>query len=236
MSRRREPREKASLSLTRMSAVYDCSDPHARADGLKAAVSAVRSGRLVVLPTDTVYGIGADAFDSDGRAALCSGQEARPRHAGGGPGRLLVHRRRLGLAVPSRGARTDRGVLARRFRSRVRQAPSLQWDLGTTPRHRDAADAVAPGGLEVLREVGPMAVSSANISGQPPAVPTQEAREQSGSGRGVSRRRPGDPGRRRSSTSPGRSRHVASGAGQRGACRSVLGMEIGRAQDLIGSR
>src|SRR5437764_644681 len=47
-----------------MSAVYDCSKRDSRADGLAAAAGAVRSSRLVVLPTDTVYGIGCDAFDS----------------------------------------------------------------------------------------------------------------------------------------------------------------------------
>jgi tRNA threonylcarbamoyl adenosine modification protein (Sua5/YciO/YrdC/YwlC family) len=62
----------------------------------------------------------------------------------------------------------------------VRQAPSLQWDLG------DAAGTVMlrmplhPVAIEVLREVGPMAVSSANVSGRPPAVTAQEAREQLG--------------------------------------------------------
>ena len=61
-----------------MSAVYDCSDPHARADGLKAAVSAVRSGRLVVLPTDTVYGIGADAFDATAVRALLQAKNRGP--------------------------------------------------------------------------------------------------------------------------------------------------------------
>jgi tRNA threonylcarbamoyl adenosine modification protein (Sua5/YciO/YrdC/YwlC family) len=62
----------------------------------------------------------------------------------------------------------------------VQQAPSLQWDLG------DAAGTVMvrmplhPVAIEVLREVGPMAVSSANISGQPAAVTAEDARKQLG--------------------------------------------------------
>jgi tRNA threonylcarbamoyl adenosine modification protein (Sua5/YciO/YrdC/YwlC family) len=62
----------------------------------------------------------------------------------------------------------------------VQQAPSLQWDLG------DAAGTVMlrmplhPVAIEVLREVGPMAVSSANISGRPAAVTAEEARNQLG--------------------------------------------------------
>ena len=53
-----------------MSVRYDCSDPEQRAAGLKAAVAAVRRGELVVLPTDTVYGLGADAFAPAAVAAL----------------------------------------------------------------------------------------------------------------------------------------------------------------------
>ena len=45
-----------------MSTTFDCADPDSRAEGLKAAATALRTGELVVLPTDTVYGIGADAF------------------------------------------------------------------------------------------------------------------------------------------------------------------------------
>jgi tRNA A37 threonylcarbamoyladenosine synthetase subunit TsaC/SUA5/YrdC len=44
---------------------YDLSDPGSREEGVTAAVTAVRRGQLVVLPTDTVYGVGADAFDAD---------------------------------------------------------------------------------------------------------------------------------------------------------------------------
>ena len=46
-----------------MSARYDCADTQQRDEGLVAAVSAVQEGQLVVLPTDTVYGLGADAFN-----------------------------------------------------------------------------------------------------------------------------------------------------------------------------
>ena len=45
-----------------MSKRYDCRDPQERVAGIEAAVAAARAGELIVLPTDTVYGIGADAF------------------------------------------------------------------------------------------------------------------------------------------------------------------------------
>ena len=55
-----------------MTEVFDCTDPRQRETGIASAVSALKGGRLVVLPTDTVYGIGADAFDNDAVAALLS--------------------------------------------------------------------------------------------------------------------------------------------------------------------
>ena len=53
-----------------MTQLFDCRDPGNRSDAVAAAVAAVKSGGLVVMPTDTVYGIGADAFDSRAVAAL----------------------------------------------------------------------------------------------------------------------------------------------------------------------
>src|SRR6185436_4638149 len=50
--------------------LYDCSRPEERDRGVAAAVDAVRRGDLVVLPTDTVYGIGADAFKAWAVSAL----------------------------------------------------------------------------------------------------------------------------------------------------------------------
>src|SRR5918996_462088 len=61
-----------------MSAVYDCSRAESRAEGLVAAAGAVRSSRLVVLPTDTVYGVGADAFDSEAVRALLAAKHRGP--------------------------------------------------------------------------------------------------------------------------------------------------------------
>src|SRR6202000_2097642 len=53
-----------------MSARYDCADTQQRDEGLVAAVTAVQEGQLVVLPTDTVYGVGADAFSPSAVNAL----------------------------------------------------------------------------------------------------------------------------------------------------------------------
>src|SRR4051812_50055961 len=55
-----------------MADIFDCADPDQRSRGIISAVTALKAGRLVVLPTDTVYGIGADAFDSTAVDALLS--------------------------------------------------------------------------------------------------------------------------------------------------------------------
>ena len=53
-----------------MSPVFDCTTDHGRADAIPKAAAGVREGRLVVLPTDTLYGIGADAFSPEEVRAL----------------------------------------------------------------------------------------------------------------------------------------------------------------------
>ena len=59
-------------------------------------------------------------------------------------------------------------------------APSLAWDLGETRGTVMLRMPLHPVALELLREVGPMAVSSANRSGHPPATTAAEAQEQLG--------------------------------------------------------
>ncbi|WP_197321629.1 L-threonylcarbamoyladenylate synthase [Saccharomonospora sp. NB11] len=163
-----------------MSAVYDCGEPQTRSDGLRAAVSAARSGRLVVFPTDTVYGIGADAFDPEAVAALLRAKNRGPDMPAG----VLVGSWSTidGLVLGlSRHARTlveafwpgDLSIV-------VPHAPSLQWNLGSTRGTVMLRMPLHPVALELLREVGPMAVSSANVSGQPPASDAEEARRQLG--------------------------------------------------------
>src|SRR3712207_8390710 len=53
-----------------MATRYDTSSEDGREEGITVAGRAVQRGRLVVVPTDTVYGIAADAFNADAVAAL----------------------------------------------------------------------------------------------------------------------------------------------------------------------
>ncbi|SEH70572.1 tRNA threonylcarbamoyl adenosine modification protein, Sua5/YciO/YrdC/YwlC family [Mycolicibacterium rutilum] len=163
-----------------MTNLYDCSDADQRAAGIAAATSALKGGRLVVLPTDTVYGIGADAFDSDAVAALLAAK-GRGRDM---PVPVLVGSwhtiEGLVYNVPQTARELIRAFWPGALSLVVRQAPSLQWDLGDAHSTVMLRMPLHPVAIELLREVGPMAVSSANISGRPAAVTAADAREQLG--------------------------------------------------------
>ncbi|PRX49221.1 tRNA threonylcarbamoyl adenosine modification protein (Sua5/YciO/YrdC/YwlC family) [Prauserella shujinwangii] len=163
-----------------MSTVYDCGQPETRADGLRAAASAVRSGRLVVLPTDTVYGIGCDAFDGGAVRSLLQAKHRGPDMPVG----VLVGSWSTvdGLVL---GVTPEARALIEAFWPGdlsivLPHAPSLNWDLGTTRGTVMLRMPLHPVALELLRDVGPMAVSSANVSGRPPASTAQEAQDQLG--------------------------------------------------------
>ncbi|MDG3012836.1 threonylcarbamoyl-AMP synthase [Rhodococcus sp. D2-41] len=168
-----------------MSTVYDCADPESRSVGLTAAAGALRSGRLVVLPTDTVYGLGCDAFDSEGVSALLR-TKGRGRDM---PVPVLVGSWTtidgLVFGVDPRARDLIQAFWPGGLSLVVRQAPSLSWDLGDTRGTVMLRMPLHPVALELLREVGPLAVSSANISGRPPATTVSEARAQLGSAVGV---------------------------------------------------
>jgi tRNA threonylcarbamoyl adenosine modification protein (Sua5/YciO/YrdC/YwlC family) len=163
-----------------VSQVFDCADPDQRSEGIVAAVSAVKGGRLVVLPTDTVYGIGADSFDNIAVAALLSAK-GRGRDM---PVPVLVGSWHtidgLAYAVPHVARELIEAFWPGALSLVVSQAPSLQWDLGDAHSTVMLRMPLHPVAIELLREVGPMAVSSANISGRPPAVTVEDARGQLG--------------------------------------------------------
>jgi L-threonylcarbamoyladenylate synthase len=163
-----------------MGHVFDCADEADRAAGLASAVSAAKGGRLVVLPTDTVYGIGADAFDSSAVAALLAAK-GRGRDM---PVPVLVGSWNtidgLVYTVPPAARELIRAFWPGALSLVVRQAPSLQWDLGDANGTVMLRMPLHPVAIDLLRQVGPMAVSSANISGHPPAVTVGQAQEQLG--------------------------------------------------------
>jgi tRNA threonylcarbamoyl adenosine modification protein (Sua5/YciO/YrdC/YwlC family) len=158
--------------------VYDCSDPDARAEGLAAAARAVRAGQLVVLPTDTVYGLGCDAFSSAAVRSLLAAKHRGPDM----PVPVLVGSWStidgLVLGVPPTARDLIEAFWPGGLSLVLPHAPSLNWDLGSTKGTVMLRMPLHPVALELLREVGPMAVSSANISGRPPASTAAEALDQ----------------------------------------------------------
>lgn len=163
-----------------MSQSYDCADPDARAAGLAAAGAAVGAGRLVVLPTDTVYGLGADAFTPSAVGALLAAK-GRGRDM---PVPVLIGTMRTLDGIAAQVSDAARELVEAFWPGGLtivcRQQPSLAWDLG------DAAQTVAvrmplhPVALDLLKVTGPMAVSSANRTGFPPATTMEDARKQLG--------------------------------------------------------
>ncbi len=163
-----------------MTRMLDCRDPLNRSEAIAAATDAVKSGRLVVLPTDTVYGIAADAFDNGAVANLLAAK-GRGRDM---PVGVLVGSWHtisgLVYSVPDAAHELIRAFWPGALSLVVQQAPSLQWDLGDARGTVMLRMPLQPVALDVLRAVGPMAVSSANVSGQPPATTAAEAQHQLG--------------------------------------------------------
>ncbi len=161
-----------------MTTTYNCSDPAQRGEGLAAAQRALASQQCVVLPTDTVYGIAADAFSPQAVAALLAAK-GRGRNM---PPPVLIPRLQTmdGLALE---VRPDARRLAQAFWPGgltliCHAQPSLTWDLGETlgtVALRVPDDRVA---LDLLTLTGPLAVSSANRTGRPAAQTAADALDQ----------------------------------------------------------
>ena len=163
-----------------MSARYDCADPQQREAGIAAAVTAVQDGGLVVLPTDTVYGIGADAFTPPAVSALLA---AKGRGRNMPPPVLVGSVRAAAALTESLGAFGQDlidefwpGPLTLVFRA----SSTLKWDLGDTLGTVAVRMPLHPVALDLLRRTGPMAVSSANLHGSAAATTAAEAEAEFG--------------------------------------------------------
>jgi tRNA threonylcarbamoyl adenosine modification protein (Sua5/YciO/YrdC/YwlC family) len=166
--------------MSRVSNRFDTHQETEREEGVAAAALAVQRGQLVVFPTDTVYGIGADAFDPASvrrlLAAKGRGRDMPPPVLVSAPTTLDA----LAVGVPSYA----RALIAELWPGPLtivcRQQPSLQWDLGDTrgtvavrmPDHEVA--------LELLARTGPLAVSSANLTGKDAATDADQAQDMLG--------------------------------------------------------
>ena len=154
---------------------FDCSAPDGRAAGIDAATAAIAAGDLVVLPTDTVYGLAADAFSADAVLRLVAakgrGREMPPPVLIGSSAMLEA----LVLEVPGWLRSMTTELWPGPLTVICRQQPSLTWDLGETRGTvavRVPDDRVA---RALLKQTGPLAVSSANSTGDPAAQTADEA-------------------------------------------------------------
>jgi tRNA threonylcarbamoyl adenosine modification protein (Sua5/YciO/YrdC/YwlC family) len=160
--------------------LYDCRNIAERDRGITAAVEAVKRGDLVVMPTDTLYGLGADAFKPYAVTSLLN-TKGRNRNM---PPPVLVGSRHtldgLVFRLPQAARDLVEAFWPGALTIIVEHSPSLQWDIGDTDGTVGVRMPLHPVALEVLRETGPMAVSSANKTGEPPAPTAENAREQFG--------------------------------------------------------
>ncbi|MBB5777854.1 L-threonylcarbamoyladenylate synthase [Nonomuraea jabiensis] len=159
---------------------FDCSDLEQRTVGVMEAAAAVRRGELVVLPTDTVYGIGADAFTPAAVTALLDAK---------GRGREMPPPVLVGTVRAATALIDDLGPYGQDLIDAFWPGPltlvckanrALSWDLGETKGTVAVRMPLHPVALDLLKETGPMAVSSANRSGAPAATTAEEAQEQLG--------------------------------------------------------
>lgn len=158
-----------------MAPIYDCSVPAELLTGMRLARTAIGRGDLVVVPTDTVYGVAADAFNPAAVHKLIEAK-GRTRQA---PAPVLIPGiptlDALAQAVPDE----VRTLVARYWPGPLTiilpARQSLAWDLGETQGTVALRMPANPIVLDLLSETGPLAVSSANLTGRPAATTAGEA-------------------------------------------------------------
>jgi tRNA threonylcarbamoyl adenosine modification protein (Sua5/YciO/YrdC/YwlC family) len=160
-------------------ATFDCGGDD-RPDGLSAAAAAIRQGQLVVLPTDTVYGVAADAFNP-AAVNLLLAAKGRGRDM---PVPVLVASRSMVDAVvdqmPDVGRALAEAFWPGALTLVVRHTAHLAWDLGESRGTVAVRMPDHPLAVELIEQTGPLAVSSANRSGNPAATTALDAQLQLG--------------------------------------------------------
>lgn len=155
--------------------MYDCANTADALTGLRLARAAIGRGALVVVPTDTVYGVAADAFNASAVAGLLAAK-GRGRQS---PPPVLVGSAET-LNALAEHVTPEMTKLAEAFWPGgltivVPSRPTLDWDLGDSNGTVAVRMPNHPIVLELLKETGPLAVSSANKTGAPAALTAEEA-------------------------------------------------------------
>jgi tRNA threonylcarbamoyl adenosine modification protein (Sua5/YciO/YrdC/YwlC family) len=165
--------------------IIDSADSRAWEEGRPVALEALRSGHSIIMPTDTVYGIACNAFSPEAVNALLA-HKGRGRHM---PPPVLVASAEDATAL-ARSVPLEAAALMSEFWPGgvtiiLQASPDVEWDLGDTQGTVAVRMPNHPVALDLLRESGPLAVSSANLTGQHASVTVSEAYEQFGDALGV---------------------------------------------------
>jgi tRNA threonylcarbamoyl adenosine modification protein (Sua5/YciO/YrdC/YwlC family) len=157
--------------------LYDCSLDTDLLTGMRLAKVSLGRNELVVLPTDTVYGLAADAFSPAAVSSLLAAKGRGPQS----PPPVLIGTiqtlQALAEDIPEVAHRLAQTFWPGALTMILKSQASLTWDLGETkgtvalrmPDHKIA--------LALLQETGPLAVSSANLTGEPAATTCQQAEQ-----------------------------------------------------------
>lgn len=154
---------------------FDCAIDDEYDRGLAAAQKALEAGELVVLPTDTVYGLAADAFSAAAVQRLFDAKgrtrQMPPPVLVGAPTTLDA----LAIEIPTYLRNMVSALWPGPLTVICRQQPSLRWDLGETRNTVAIRMPNDPRALALLKQTGPLAVSSANTTGEPAAQTVDDA-------------------------------------------------------------
>lgn len=158
-----------------MSSIFDCGDEAQLLAGMRHARQAISRGELIVMPTDTVYGVAADAFSP---AAVQRLLDAKGRGRDQPPPVLIGTKETLAALAESVPEPVERLVDAfwpGGLTIVLPAQPSLVWDLGETQGTVAVRMPEGRVALELLAETGPLAVSSANLTGKDAAISALDA-------------------------------------------------------------
>jgi L-threonylcarbamoyladenylate synthase len=134
---------------------------------LEVGVEIVARGGLLVLPTDTLYGVGCDPFNASAVQALFAAK-GRGRDL---PLPVLVHNWRQAIGLVEEVTEQAQALIAAWWPGPLtlvmREAAGIGWDLGESRGTVAVRMPKQTFALALIQRTGPLAVSSANRSGEP---------------------------------------------------------------------
>lgn len=158
-----------------MQKIFDCSVDTDLLTGMRLAKVSLGRTELVVIPTDTVYGLAANAFSAEAVQKLLNAK-GRDRQS---PPPVLVANLNMARALvevlPDAAEKLAETFWPGALTLILRSQPSLEWDLGETKQTVALRVPDYKIALALIEETGPLAVSSANLTGGPAATTAKQA-------------------------------------------------------------